>query len=293
MAELRRHLIVHSSEQPYHCFNCDYRSKWKCDVKKHMRVCGHHGPVLVGRKAMQKVMESLGLVIGNTDKQQQAAAAAAAAVMMQMTKLNEQLQHHDLNEQEDNLEYTASEDEEDDDLVTGDHSKREWDETDTNNVSPPSIATDNSRTINEDRDESTAAAAISVNSQKKKHMKFPSSTSQTISNSNLRCRQCDHEANDLSDLLVHRKAHACTKNGTKTNTAVNVSSHYHNADTINSSKTSLSNDNSHINNDISHEQSDMEEENSNLSDESENDNTQLVEQHEIDSFDIHLCVLIH
>ena len=57
VAELRRHLIVHSSENPYHCFNCDYKSKWKCDVKKHMRLCNHHGPVLVGRKAMAKVME--------------------------------------------------------------------------------------------------------------------------------------------------------------------------------------------------------------------------------------------
>ncbi len=57
MAELRRHIIVHSSESPYHCFNCDYKSKWKCDVKKHMRLCNHHGPVLVGRKAMAKVME--------------------------------------------------------------------------------------------------------------------------------------------------------------------------------------------------------------------------------------------
>jgi len=57
MAELRRHIIVHSAESPYHCFNCDYKSKWKCDVKKHMRLCNHHGPVLVGRKAMAKVME--------------------------------------------------------------------------------------------------------------------------------------------------------------------------------------------------------------------------------------------
>jgi len=57
MAELRRHLIVHSAESPYHCFNCNYKSKWKCDVKKHMKICNHHGPVLVGRKAMAKVME--------------------------------------------------------------------------------------------------------------------------------------------------------------------------------------------------------------------------------------------
>ena len=57
IAELRRHLIVHSCESPYHCFNCNYKSKWKCDVKKHMKLCNHHGPVLVGRKAMAKVVE--------------------------------------------------------------------------------------------------------------------------------------------------------------------------------------------------------------------------------------------
>lgn len=57
ISELRRHLIVHSSESPYHCFNCDYKSKWKCDVKKHMKSLNHNGPVLVGRKAMAKVMQ--------------------------------------------------------------------------------------------------------------------------------------------------------------------------------------------------------------------------------------------
>ena len=30
-------------------------------------------------------------------------------------------------------------------------------------------------------------------------------------NNNLRCRQCDYEADDLSDLLLHRKAHASMK----------------------------------------------------------------------------------
>ena len=30
-------------------------------------------------------------------------------------------------------------------------------------------------------------------------------------NNHLRCRQCDYEADDLSDLLVHRKAHASMK----------------------------------------------------------------------------------
>lgn len=30
-------------------------------------------------------------------------------------------------------------------------------------------------------------------------------------NNHLRCRQCDYEADDLSDLLIHRKAHASLK----------------------------------------------------------------------------------
>ena len=61
LTDLRRHLIVHSNEQPYHCCACDFKSKWKSDVKKHQRSLNHAGPILVGKKAMQKVIESLGL----------------------------------------------------------------------------------------------------------------------------------------------------------------------------------------------------------------------------------------
>lgn len=61
LSDLRRHLIVHSNEQPYHCCACDFKSKWKSDVKKHQRSLGHAGPILVGKKAMQKVIENLGL----------------------------------------------------------------------------------------------------------------------------------------------------------------------------------------------------------------------------------------
>ncbi|CAF0754030.1 unnamed protein product [Didymodactylos carnosus] len=278
MAELRRHLIVHSSEQPYHCFNCDYRSKWKCDVKKHMRVCGHHGPVLVGRKAMQKVMESLGLVIGNTDKQHQAAAAAAAAVMMRL-EMNKQRQHPDLMEQEENIEYAASEDEEDDDLIMDDRTKREWGEIDSNVASPPSVTNTNTLTISEEKEELTTTPPVILNNQRKNHMKL-SSNSQTISNSNLRCRQCEYEADDLSDLLVHRKAHASMKNGTKSNTTINIADilPYHHNTNNNNTSSILSNNTIPINNDVSNEQSDIDEENSNLSDDSVNDDNQLTEQ---------------
>lgn len=61
LSDLRRHLIVHSNEQPYHCCSCDFKSKWKSDVKKHQRNANHVGPILVGKKAMQKVIENLGL----------------------------------------------------------------------------------------------------------------------------------------------------------------------------------------------------------------------------------------
>lgn len=61
LSDLRRHLIVHSNEQPYHCCACEFKSKWKSDVKKHQRNLNHIGPILVGKKAMQKVIENLGL----------------------------------------------------------------------------------------------------------------------------------------------------------------------------------------------------------------------------------------
>jgi hypothetical protein len=61
LSDLRRHLIVHSNEQPYHCCACEFKSKWKSDVKKHQRAHNHVGPILVGKKAMQKVIENLGL----------------------------------------------------------------------------------------------------------------------------------------------------------------------------------------------------------------------------------------
>jgi hypothetical protein len=39
----------------------------------------------------------------------------------------------------------------------------------------------------------------------------PISSNCRSSNNHLRCRQCDYEADDLSDLLLHRKAHASMK----------------------------------------------------------------------------------
>ncbi|CAF1578012.1 unnamed protein product, partial [Adineta ricciae] len=139
MAELRRHLIVHSAESPYHCFNCNYKSKWKCDVKKHMKICNHHGPVLVGRKAMAKVMESLGLVIDSNGA----------------------------NSSEKVFEQKSLDDEEEDEIIVDENQQEEANEKQK------------------------------INSRSQ--------------NNHLRCRQCDYEANDLCDLLSHRKNHALAK----------------------------------------------------------------------------------
>ena len=40
---------------------------------------------------------------------------------------------------------------------------------------------------------------------------LPKHNHSRLQNGNLRCRQCDYEADDLSDLLIHRKAHASMK----------------------------------------------------------------------------------
>ena len=40
-AELKRHSAVHSDQKPFSCDDCDYRTKWKCDLKKHMRIYNH------------------------------------------------------------------------------------------------------------------------------------------------------------------------------------------------------------------------------------------------------------
>ncbi|CAF1322639.1 unnamed protein product [Rotaria sordida] len=192
MAELRRHLIVHSAESPYHCFNCDYKSKWKCDVKKHMRLCNHHGPVLVGRKAMAKVMESLGLVIGNNDisktistDKQNVAAFAAAAMQMSTFFVQQQKSNEIIDEEEEEEEEIV--DEEDDD--------NDNDDDENNSLI---IVDENHHQQQDDND------------GKQKRITTNSRQQNNNNNNNLRCRQCDYEADDLSDLLVHRKGHAAS-----------------------------------------------------------------------------------
>lgn len=174
MAELRRHIIVHSSESPYHCFNCDFKSKWKCDVKKHMRLCNHHGPVLVGRKAMAKVMESLGLVIGNNEINKTLSLEKSNASIPISTYLTQQSKSNEIEEDEQEID----EDENQNLIIVDENHEDEVQEDDEDNV---------------------------------EQINLPKTNHSRLQNSNLRCRQCDYEADDLSDLLIHRKAHASMK----------------------------------------------------------------------------------
>jgi hypothetical protein len=67
--------------------------------------------------------------------------------------------------------------------------------------------------IEEDDDENNSLIIVDENHQqdeivdKQKRI----STYSRTQNNNLHCRQCDYDAEDLSDLLVHRKAHASMK----------------------------------------------------------------------------------
>ncbi|XP_014785266.1 uncharacterized protein LOC106879997 [Octopus bimaculoides] len=42
-AELKRHAYLHSEDKPYVCEVCTYSSRWKCDLKKHIRTYNHYG----------------------------------------------------------------------------------------------------------------------------------------------------------------------------------------------------------------------------------------------------------
>jgi len=45
-AELRRHSVLHSENKPFMCNMCGYSSRWKCDLKKHMKIYGHYSSAL-------------------------------------------------------------------------------------------------------------------------------------------------------------------------------------------------------------------------------------------------------
>jgi hypothetical protein len=61
-------------------------------------------------------------------------------------------------------------------------------------------------------DEEEDEIIVDENQQDDDEKQKPITTNSRTQNNNLRCRQCDYEAEDLSDLLLHRKAHASMKN---------------------------------------------------------------------------------
>lgn len=51
-----------------------------------------------------------------------------------------------------------------------------------------------------------------IEEEEEEEKQKPISSNGRTTNNHLRCRQCEYEADDLSDLLLHRKAHASMKN---------------------------------------------------------------------------------
>ncbi|KAH3773482.1 hypothetical protein DPMN_174844 [Dreissena polymorpha] len=39
--ELKRHSLLHSENKPFNCNDCGYSTRWKCDLKKHIKNYGH------------------------------------------------------------------------------------------------------------------------------------------------------------------------------------------------------------------------------------------------------------
>lgn len=44
-AELKRHMVLHSENKPFICGVCGYSSRWKCDLKKHIKGYSHYNPL--------------------------------------------------------------------------------------------------------------------------------------------------------------------------------------------------------------------------------------------------------
>ncbi|KAI0990324.1 hypothetical protein GJ496_011460 [Pomphorhynchus laevis] len=53
-ADHQRHVLIHGDVKPYRCFHCDYDSKWKCDVKKHMISEAHQGLLVKPHKVKKR-----------------------------------------------------------------------------------------------------------------------------------------------------------------------------------------------------------------------------------------------
>ena len=73
------------------------------------------------------------------------------------------------------------------------------------------IIDENQHDEDEDEEEEEVAEEEEGDDLAEKPAQQPVSTNSRSSHAHLRCRQCDYDAEDLSDLLLHRKAHASMK----------------------------------------------------------------------------------
>lgn len=66
-AELKRHCRVHSDEKPFSCATCGYSSKWKCDLKKHIKTYEHVAAPRSDGLEMKQKRDSLRFMSSNME----------------------------------------------------------------------------------------------------------------------------------------------------------------------------------------------------------------------------------
>lgn len=66
-AELKRHAVLHSENKPFSCTICGYSSRWKCDLKKHIRTYGHYDQSLHSKSSQQSPSDKFQYQIAQRD----------------------------------------------------------------------------------------------------------------------------------------------------------------------------------------------------------------------------------